>query len=450
MRHDLEQGSPSQALMRLPERAKDGPPETGDSNRGATAFADLPDMALGSLSSSREQVSPAPAMSMPETANELLPESGGPARATKTPERLAEAPRQALSSSRERDRPSLAPAPTGSLSSSREQVRLSPASPCVSETTDSSLPQAGDPDCRAKAMLAVPETALRLLPSSCKPIIDEIQEQWRQRQIWHRAEKSLTLQARALCRRFAFVLLGSSASLKAVKDEAAKIYESALGDRSHAFADNALAAMLPLCAARDGLATERKRVEKRLKLLAGQLPAARFVEETKGIALNSLAAIVGEAGDLSRYPDRDRPAKHGPAALWKRLGFAPYDGLAGSTWKRDSWRPRALSKDEWIENPFSGQRYAVMHEIALALHHAQCEGKAKSGTAYGRPKGEYGAAYVRRREHTAVTHPDWTAQHAHFDALRYMMKRLLRDLWKAWRQASQGMPEMAIEAMPAA
>src|SRR5438128_3824242 len=31
--------------------------------------------------------------------------------------------------------------------------------------------------------------------------IYEIREQWRRRQNWHRAEKSLTLQARALCRR---------------------------------------------------------------------------------------------------------------------------------------------------------------------------------------------------------------------------------------------------------
>lgn len=45
----------------------------------------------------------------------------------------------------------------------------------------------------------------------------------------------------------------------------------------------------------------------------------------------------------------------------------------------------------------------------------------------------YRDAYDQRREHTAITHPDWTLGHSHNDALRYASKRILRDLWRASR-----------------
>lgn len=263
------------------------------------------------------------------------------------------------------------------------------------------------------------------------PIIAEIREQWRRRQAWHRAEKSLTLQAKALCRRLAD---------EGDKKEADVIYKAALGTGGHPMADVALAAMFPLTEARDGVAKHRKAVEKRLAKLAEQLPAAAWVLAVPGVGMGSLAAIIGETGDLSNYAN--------PAKVWKRLGFAPYQGHAGSTWKRDSWRPRTLTKDEWIANPFSGAKYSVCQQIALALFKKQWVGKAKSETGEGQPNGVYGEVYFARRKRTAETHPDWTPAHANADALRVMMKRLLRDLWVAWQaMAAKGEVQIS-EALP--
>lgn len=46
----------------------------------------------------------------------------------------------------------------------------------------------------------------------------------------------------------------------------------------------------------------------------------------------------------------------------------------------------------------------------------------------------YRAVYLARREHTAATHPDWTAGHSHNDALRVTSKAILRDLWRESRR----------------
>lgn len=168
--------------------------------------------------------------------------------------------------------------------------------------------------------------------------------------------------------------------------------------------------------------------EKRMEKLAETLPVYAWTEGIRGIGALGLATIVAECGDLSNYPN--------VAKVWKRLGYAPYDGLAGSTWKRQTWRPRALTAEEWIANPFSGERYALTAQIALWLRNAQWIGKAKSEDGVGKPSGAYGEAYAARRARTAVTHPDWSDGHADKDALRVMFKKFLLDLWVAWRECA--------------
>jgi hypothetical protein len=178
----------------------------------------------------------------------------------------------------------------------------------------------------------------------------------------------------------------------------------------------------------------REDAELQMEKLARDLPVAAWIQSVRGAGLLGLATIIAEAGDLGNYS--------GPAKLWKRLGFAPYDGYAGSTWKRATWRPRALTADEWIENPFSGERYALMHQIAVWLINAQWIAAGKTGTGEGQPNGPYGELYARRRAHTVLVHPEWSKQHSRMDALRVAMKRFLADLWQQWRQ------QHAVDEMP--
>ena len=179
-------------------------------------------------------------------------------------------------------------------------------------------------------------------------------------------------------------------------------------------------------AARVPADTERKNREKTMAEIVLQLPVYAWVKSIAGFGELGLATIVGLTGDLSNYANVGK--------IWKRLMLAPYDGFAGSTWKRETWRPRALTKEEWIANPFSGERYAMIAMIADSLHKKQVMGKEKSGTEFGKPLGPYGAVYISRRERTKDR--GWSLMRAHRDALRIMVKTLIRDLWVEWQRCA--------------
>jgi len=185
----------------------------------------------------------------------------------------------------------------------------------------------------------------------------------------------------------------------------------------------------------------RDEAEKEMEAVAKRLRVFDWVSKQKGAGALGLATIIAETGDLAGYS--------APCKVWKRLGFAPYQGLAGSSWKRESWRPRALTKEEWIANPFSGQRYALIHQIATWLVNTQVTGAEKSGTDYGEAKGPYGKIYVARRQKTAAEHADWSKGHARNDALRITMKAFLKDLWNEWnnRSADQACDELQTTAV---
>lgn len=186
----------------------------------------------------------------------------------------------------------------------------------------------------------------------------------------------------------------------------------------------------------------RKAAEKKMAELAETLPVAEWVRDSvHGAGMLGMATIVAEAGDLSNYPN--------PAKLWSRLGYAPFDGHAGSTWKRATWRPRSLTADEWVEHPFAGERYALMFSIADSLWRAQWVSAKKAGAEEGHADGVYGEVYAARRAHTFTTHPDWSKMHRRMDALRVMMKKFLADLWSEWhRDASASAPVPEPEPAP--
>lgn len=222
--------------------------------------------------------------------------------------------------------------------------------------------------------------------------IDEIIEQWRRRQAWHRTEKSITLQAKALCRR----LTGGD------RTAADAVYRAALAGSDDELAALAFAAIHPLTEARATIERNRKTVERRLVRLARDLPVAAWAKETRGLGMLGLAGIVGEAGNLATYETHAR--------LWKRLGLAVMS---------DGTRQRRIKGDAAIEHGYNAARRSLVWTI---------------GTAIIKVGGPYREIYDARKalEAERVT----TKGHAHNRAKRYMEKRLVRDLWRAWRQAT--------------
>jgi hypothetical protein len=164
----------------------------------------------------------------------------------------------------------------------------------------------------------------------------------------------------------------------------------------------------------------RAKIESRMKKLARQLPAYSWAEPIKGFGDLALAIVVGEAGDLSNYETKER--------LWKRLGLAVIDGIR---------QQRRTNVDEAAAHGYSPKRRAEIYSaVSESLLKWQRSAADPETGEPGKAKGYYGEIYGKRRDHTAVTHPDWTKKHSHNDAMRIMTKELLADLWREWRMAN--------------
>lgn len=147
--------------------------------------------------------------------------------------------------------------------------------------------------------------------------------------------------------------------------------------------------------------------------------------DVRGFGPVSLAVIIGEAGDLVNYPN--------PGTLWKRMGIAVFNGI------RQGGLPVNAKAEEWIQHGYSKVRRARSWVVASNL--------MKSGDYYRE-------MYLRRKEYErqqtlsagliilpAAKIPAKKKElyrsegHIHLRAQRYMEKKFLRDLWRAWRRS---------------
>lgn len=235
-------------------------------------------------------------------------------------------------------------------------------------------------------------------------LIAEIVEQWRQRQDLHRAEKSLTLQIKAKCRR----------ACGGDKKEAASLYEAMADERKppkrrqpkyHPLSSIALASNRPFLDAREVIESDRAIVEKRLAKLAKQLPISEWWKNIRGLDYGGLAAVVGEAG-------RDIALYRNPSCLWKRMGLAVMP---------DGTRQRRIGGSEALEHGYNAARRSVIWNVGQSLFKAQS----------GEDPGYYRTIYDQRKAYELER--GIPKGHAHNRSTHYMEKRLLKHLWQAWR-----------------
>lgn len=164
---------------------------------------------------------------------------------------------------------------------------------------------------------------------------------------------------------------------------------------------------------RAGWDAMRVDAERRMREIARSFPIYERCAAIAGFGDLGLACIIAEAGnDLTAYPHYYH--------LWKRLGLAPFRGKAMSTYKA-----KDLSKAEWSQLGYNPMRRGRMAgDVGVALF-------------FAKGKNDYGAVYTKRREHTALTHPDWVPAHSDADARRIMLKALIEDLWRWWCEAAK-------------
>lgn len=161
----------------------------------------------------------------------------------------------------------------------------------------------------------------------------------------------------------------------------------------------------------DGFQTYLSAIEKEMVKLVKTLPVAKWCDEVRGFGLLSLAAIVGECGNIGEF--------RGPASLWKRLGLAPIQSR-GVTQMPSTWRSKGgLSAEEWTEAGYSPRRRSIMFVIGECL--------------VKQNKGEFRARYDEAKKAGKKKHKDWTDGHAHNHGMLLAVKRLVKRLWQKWR-----------------
>jgi len=242
------------------------------------------------------------------------------------------------------------------------------------------------------------------------PLIAVIREVWRQRQDMVRAQTKLTLQSKAILRRFT----------AGDKDKAERLWKAITTGTDHPLAATAAQAIAPLRAASEPLEEARHRDELEIGRLGKRLPIAHMADRIKGINHGTLARIVAEVGDFTAYDK-------GVSGIWKRAGLAVIDG--------ERQRKKA-DKETAIRHGYSPERHAVFWNVSQALLKAQGTGEAA---------GPYRRVYDRRKEHELARAVP--AYIAHARATRYMVKRLLRDIWREWRDLAKARaPDIKIAA----
>lgn len=169
---------------------------------------------------------------------------------------------------------------------------------------------------------------------------------------------------------------------------------------------------------------EKKR-EKRLEKIVAALPVwTEWGAGIRGLGPKGLGCLIGEAGDIGAYRSE--------AALWKRMGVGVIDGTAQGK------LGRGASAEDWIKHGYNKKRRSVLFQIGDPLVR---QGEKFRQIYLWRKEIERNRAALRgltvkpsakiRAGERATCISD-----GHIDrrARRYMEKKLLRSVYRAWRR----------------
>lgn len=187
----------------------------------------------------------------------------------------------------------------------------------------------------------------------------------------------------------------------------------------------------------DGLRQLEHQTELALKREMRANPLNEWRKSQPGIGEKTLARLLNCVGDPYVRMDDGRPRT--VSQLWAYCGLhtIPAD-TSGSQARNDTQCGHAPGADmaarrrKGMVANWSTQAKTRAYLIAECCVKAGVR-KDADGNRYAKDGSEYAQLYIDRREHTAITHPEWTPAHSQSDALRIVSKRILRNLWRAAR-----------------
>lgn len=239
------------------------------------------------------------------------------------------------------------------------------------------------------------------------PTVAQIVQLHRMRRRWMKAKNALILQGKAFGR----------AVCDGDKDAGSAAYDRVMAGKMQPGDEVLAAALIPFGPAIAQFDTSIAPIEKQLAKLAKALPIAPWVESVTGLGWGSVAAIVGEAGDLSAYPS--------VAGVWKRMGLAVIDG--------DGRQRRVADAERAIAHGYNPERRAVVWVMADSMSKLQRTWIDKDTGEVKKPAGPYGE--ILEREKAKALEAGLSKAHAEARGKRHMSKAVLRDMTVEWRRA---------------
>lgn len=171
--------------------------------------------------------------------------------------------------------------------------------------------------------------------------------------------------------------------------------------------------------------------EKEMVKLVKRLPVYGWVKSVNGFGDVSFATVVGECGDIGSYRN--------PSCIWKRMGLAPFEGKAGATWRKIG----GLSAEQWIAAGYSPKRRSVAYNLdkiigGMGLWRPLIGSDLTDANYYQRVFAERARIEAVKLEMPVTASDKGKESYTKYvanRAMRYTQKRLLRELWRAWRDA---------------
>jgi hypothetical protein len=251
-----------------------------------------------------------------------------------------------------------------------------------------------------------------------QPLVDNIREIYRWRMDLLKSEVGLENRAKAICRRE----VGYNPNDPDKKKKAKKMREAQALFRSFTKkgaprqerTTHAAKVCLPILKAEAFVKVERMKPQRKVEALVKQLPVWGWWDSVNGLGALGLAIIVAEAGNLSNYAT--------PSRLWKRMGVGG-----------------AMDADG---NFIPSRKYADKEKALLVGYNPhRRSGLWNVGDPLIKHKSYYQDLYRERKKYEVANSDKLpkkerrSKMHNHRRAQRYMEKRLLLHLWRAWRQS---------------
>jgi hypothetical protein len=177
---------------------------------------------------------------------------------------------------------------------------------------------------------------------------------------------------------------------------------------------------------------EKEKVKAIEKMAKGLSIWTAWAEPIQGIGAKGIGILIGEAGDIGAYRSE--------AAFWKRMGVGVIDGVAQGK------LTKTASADTWIAHGYNAKRRSALFTIgdslikatnspyrAMYLHRKEIERQKFEALGYTiKP-----AAQIKEAERDTCI----SDGHIHRRAQRWMEKRLLRHMYRAWKRTMEAQDE---------